>query len=536
MTRRHDLRQFAVVLLAAMLVTAGAAFAGIPDLDGDGEAELSPAVERADAAIPIAALGFLAAAGVAGGAAAYAVSLLENSGEIDTDDAGSQVETDTYSHADTLRKAGADKTTASKNFGKLQEGVLMTEAKLEMLRIYNDGGTESQMALEGKSVINNKTAKLESELVASGNYYLSKIWSLRDAHVNSAAGNDTLYLDNNQGATADLGNGYYFEPGELNSSEWHYELMNGSHKPVAVISEGNISTYGDPTQCSVCASLDWHDSSSWGSSDIWHRTPDGLDSNDFPEVKVWNDADMENQLSNTRSRANSLKDQMGPMAEHIAANFSRGEVDVGNVTSPWERAQALGSHYNETGDDKYLNALLAETGYDSAIDRSFTIKLHNDSKTVEADLFQEAFQTIENGTTYYPTTELQNTGGVPASQQWDPGKASVAISYNPVRSLEQNFTVIGITDADGHELENTSFQSNDWETNNVSTLEDQLDKLAAFQANLTLTNDTALGGGSSGGWFDGLPGLPGLPNELLYGALGLLGAGGVLYARREDLI
>lgn len=208
-------------------------------------------------------------------------------------------------------------------------------------------------------------------------------------------------------------------------------------------------------------------------------------------------------ISTARVNALTSADEI---VDNIFEEFESGEISAEEVLGPLEVTQTASTDFEETGSYIYPALVLEQTGTPTNLSQSFVVEYEGENYTGSVHATEAVVgEEIQVGETY------------DGSQ----GEAFMVAQFEDTAervNLESEFTVNEITDVNtGDSLDSTQLQSNDFYTEDISDLREELE---AFQESQEELSDSSGGFGGFGGDLE--------LEVAVIGVLGLLLLGGML--------
>ncbi|WP_435098469.1 hypothetical protein [Halarchaeum sp. P4] len=217
-------------------------------------------------------------------------------------------------------------------------------------------------------------------------------------------------------------------------------------------------------------------------------------------------------------KAALAKQNLAATASWKVDAYQAGELDLANATSPLTLAQEYSTSYAETGNLAYARATAAAAGYATPSLKNVSVMTVRDAQAgynyTGALLSQTA---PDNGT--WMLGQQYNAAQIDGVQL-------VATTTGKTHTLQGNFTVTSMKNANGETLNQTHVRQYDYTVSNSSQyiqLQQELNELRE-----TIANRTASGGTSD-------PGSGGGSGSLaIVGLLAVLAVAGVAYLQRDN--
>lgn len=366
-----------------------------------------------------------------------------------SNDADSELwKSDIRSNAVTLEDQRQNILNASELSEDALFGDAMATAKAEGVQAYNNGKTRQEAKEQVEKTVEDYYSDVERTVV---NGYNNEILRLQ---------ND---MNNAESAGVNFDSVFKRSFEDLAIVNTTYTLPNGDELPTYYVVDDSGTKITDlETSDGVgleTESTGNHSSSQYIAGDAHYQVIDGV----------------RTTRSNAITNVNSIID-------NIYDNYSADQINVSDELSALELTESLSTAYGETGSYNYASASLARTGTPTDLDSAFNITYNGED--MEGALF--ASDAVVNGTVEAGTTYDGSAGNaVFVKQETDSAE---------LIDLTGQFTVNSITSLDsGEDLNETSLQSEDAYTQDITDLQTEIDSLEA-----QLSNTEGVIGGSTG--------------------------------------
>jgi hypothetical protein len=246
---------------------------------------------------------------------------------------------------------------------------------------------------------------------------------------------------------------------------------------------------------------------------------------------VLDPTDYNNLLSSVSSRSSSVKTKLGGFIGDLYFEYGAGDIPTEDVIDPVTAATQMGQNTGMAGQA----ASAAMLGIPTSASFSLLLELQDaDGNTfqVDAELYTGASPTDGSG----------NDTGWEVGTTYDPSNfdAPIYVAYEYIDTesgekssnfiqIDEPFTVIDATDADGNEVTNVANEKRITQTADVTKLEEELAQVRDEQQRLQQQSQDGGGGGGGGGIDLSAFSAFGFPGEVV--GLGVAGLAAYFYSK-----
>lgn len=483
------LRAFAAVFVAIVVVSAAIGSPAImPDRSGPvGEAE----------AFACGGICIATGAGIAVGmGAGYVVNEY-----LSGDDTSStyiksdahETEVEVYEHGRTIDSGRETVNTIMEN--QVQDGsrnIAWAKAKKAVISEMNAGANESDAAAAGRQAVADYYSSMQINLVNQWNDEIRKVQYINNVYV----GHDSL--------SSDYGGPIYFMYDD-NGAEYNYitdvpnatyivTTANGTNLTATVVethefnSPSTEENFG-PTPPSVIAFNGSGDYSHESFGNPFQLVDHSYNESAVPDVTIHNMSRTHEVYQATMDANSQMASNVDLYTQNLYQEYNAGDLNVSDIPDPSTLSQEYATDYNSTGYYAYAGADLALMGVGSGVNSTMTFDLNG--TTYEGTLYTNWEPESTNGT--FVTGYTYNISNVNQSTP-----VFISTQSEGLMLVTEDFTITEMVDEHtGEQVNETSLETYNRQTENVSLTMDELNSLLELSNDLDQEQAAAAGSSSS---------------------------------------